>query len=110
MTRAPKRKGRRDFRLVARDAIKQSAEDGALNAEKAQQLLAATNRPRQLERMRAAFVQDLQSSQPQALSLAEIGSKIDFDNLFDALAEFFPKLANLKKFAPLFKILISLAG
>lgn len=110
MPRNQKRKNRRDFRLVARDAIEQASENGTITAEKAQQLLTATNRPRQLERIRSAFVQDLQSTDPQALNMAEVGAKIDFDSLFDALAAFFPKLANLKKFASLFKLVIGLAS
>ena len=47
---------------------------------------------------------------PQALKLADVAGKIDFDSLLDALTAFFPKLANLKKFAPLFKVLIGLAS
>ena len=104
------RKKRRDFRLVARDAINEAASNGTLPEDKANELIAATNRPRQLERIRAAFVQDLQATDAQALNMAEIGNKIDFDALFDALTAFFPKFAKLKKFAPLIKLVIGLAG
>lgn len=105
-----RRKDRREFREVAQDAIKQAAVRGTLDADKARKLLTATNRPRHLERIRAAFVQNLADEEPQALKLAEVAGKIDFDSLLDALTAFFPKLANLKKFAPLFKVLIGLAS
>lgn len=105
-----RRQDRRDFREVAQDAIKRAAVAGTLDADKARNLLTATKRPRHLEQIRAAFVQDVAAQDPQALKLADVAGKIDFDSLLDALTAFFPKLANLKKFAPLFKVLIGLAS
>jgi len=107
------RRARREFGEVARDAIRKNVEDGTLDPKKGEALIAATNRPRQLEQIRAAFIQDAseQRGGQQALQAAEVLGKIDFDSLFGLLVPFFPKLATAQKFLPLFKALVgALAG
>jgi len=111
--RRDERAKRREFGEVARDAIRKNVEDGTLDQKKGEALIAATNRPRQLEQIRAAFIQDAseQRGGPQALQAAEVLGKIDFDSLFGLLVPFFPKLATAQKFLPLFKALVgALAG
>lgn len=106
--RRDERAKRREFGEVARDAIRKNVEDGTLDAKKGEALIAATNRPQQLEQIRSAFVQHLQEQPdgPQALSAASVLGKIDFDSLFSLLVPFFPKLATAQKFLPLLKTLI----
>ena len=111
--RRDERAKRREFGEVARDAIRESVELGQLDARKGEALIRATHQPRQLEQIRAAFIQDAQEQPrgPQALKAAEVLGKIDFDSLFGLLVAFFPKLAVAQKFLPLLKVLIgALAG
>ena len=51
-------------------------------------------------------MQDLAATAPAELSLADVAGKIDFDKVFDLLSQFFPKVARLKKFAGLFKVIM----
>ena len=103
------RRARREFGEVARDAIRKGVQDGTLDQAKGEALIAATNRPAQLEQIRAAFIQDVseQRGGPQQLQAADVLGKIDFDSLFGLLVPFFPKLATVAKFAPLFKAILS---
>lgn len=102
------RRARREFGEVARDAIRKGVQDGTLAVDKAEALIAATNRPAQLEQIRAAFVQDVSETKggPQQLQAADVLGKIDFDSLFGLLVPFFPKLATVAKFAPLFRAIL----
>lgn len=102
------RRARREFGEVARDAIRLAHKDGQLPDEHAEALIAATNRPAHLEQIRSSFVQNLseQRGGPQQLQAADVLGKIDFDSLFGLLVPFFPKLATVAKFAPLFKVIL----
>lgn len=108
-SRREDRRARREFGEVARDAIRQGVQNGTLDQAKGEALIAATNRPAHLEQIRAAFVQDLseQRGGPQQLQAADVLGKIDFDSLFGLLVPFFPKLASVAKFAPLFRAILS---
>ena len=108
-SRREDRRARREFGEVARDAIRQGVQNGTLDQSKAESLIAATNRPAHLEQIRAAFVQDVseQRGGPQQLQAADVLGKIDFDSLFGLLVPFFPKLATVAKFAPLFRAILS---
>lgn len=103
------RRARREFGEVARDAIRQGVQNGTLASDKAEALIAATNRPAHLEQIRSAFVQDVNETKggPQAMQAADVLGKIDFDSLFGLLVPFFPKLATAQKFLPLFKSILA---
>ena len=101
---------RRDFELVALEAIEQAWGRGELTAPQRRRFNRAVLRPAQREQLRAAFVQDVADLSPASLSLAEISGKLDFDKLFDLLSQFFPKVAKLKKFAGLFKVIMGAVG
>ena len=105
--RRDERAKRREFGEVARDAIRESVDDGSLAKEQAEAMIDATYRPRHLEQVRSAFVTHVaeQRGGSQALTASEFLGKIDFDNgpLFGLLKGFFPQLATAAKFAGLFR-------
>lgn len=96
---------RRDFELVANDALDRSYSESDLTPPEERRLRRALQRPRARERLRAEFVR---SVDPQSLKLAEVAGKIDFDKLFGALVEFFPKLSRLSKYAGVLKVIVGL--
>lgn len=101
---------RRDFELVALDAIEQAWGRGELTAPQRRRFNRAVLKPSQREQIRAAFIQDVADLSPASLSLADVAGKLDFDALFDLLSQFFPKVAKLKKFAGLFKVIMGAVG
>jgi len=101
---------RRDFEVVASDAIDSAWQRGELTPAQRRRFNRAVLRPTQREQIRAAFVQDLAATAPAELSLADVAGKIDFDAVFDLLSQFFPKVAKLKKFAGLFKLIMGAAS
>ena len=101
---------RRDFEVVASDAIVSAWQRGELTPAQRRRFNRAVLRPAQRDQIRAAFVQDLAATAPAALSLADVAGKLDFDAVFDLLSQFFPKVAKLKTFAGLFKLIMGAAS
>lgn len=101
---------RRDFEVVALDAIEQAWGRGEITAPQRRRFNRAVLKPTQREQIRAAFIQDVADLSPASLSLAEVAGKVDFDKLFDLLSQFFPKVAKLKKFVGLFKLIMGAVG
>lgn len=102
MAKTSRRRRRREFEAVAREAIS-LVPISQLNGEKARSIIDALRRPRLREQIRSAFVGEVSK---ERLSAAELAGKIDFDSLIDLLVEFFPKLATAKKFSGLFKQIV----
>lgn len=100
-----RRRARREFEIVAAEAVRQAETLDLVQPYQEQKLIAALNRPRHREQIRSAFIGQLS---PEALSVAEVAGKVDFDKLFEELTSFFPKLVTAKKFAPLLKIIFGL--
>lgn len=98
-----RRKRRRKFVEVASAALKKSVLEGKVDVEKGQAIAEALNsRPPIVERIRSAFVGDVHNASPDALkSAGNEKGEIDFDTMFDLLANFFPKLAKFRPFAKL---------
>ena len=101
---------RRDFEVVASDAIDSAWQRGELTPAQRRRFNRAVLKPSQREQIRAAFIQDVADLSPASLSLADVAGKLDFDALFDLLSQFFPKVAKLKKFAGLFKLIMGAAS
>lgn len=100
---ATRRRKRREFEAVAAEALESAVDAGSIELADAGKIEKALDRPRFREQIRSEFVKQLP---PEKLSVSEVAGKIDFDALFDDLSEFFPKLAKLKKFLPLFKAIV----
>lgn len=95
-----RRRKRREFELVAADALNLAIQSGDVGSGDGQEILnAIQRRPVLRERIRSAFVTDTPPESIEAATTPE--GKIDFDAIFDLLAKFFPKLAKAKKFAGL---------
>lgn len=93
--REERRKGRmarREFAVVASEAVTAAHMNAEIDIDQATSLQQALQRPRGVKLIREEF-------------LAESGKagNIDFDKWFDLLTGFFPKLANLKKFFGIFQ-------
>lgn len=96
------RRKRRDFEQVAADALDQARINGDITRPQFRRLFwAVKQQPALRDEIRGEFAQTLTSDQTAAATTQD--GKLDFDAIFDVLAEFFPKLAKLKKFAGLFK-------
>jgi hypothetical protein len=101
-----RRKRRREWVAVAREAVITAGRSDLITVQQANQILRGFRMPRISEQIRSAFVGELQ---PAQLESADNGQgKIDFDSLFEALIVFFPKLARFKKFAGLFREIMGL--
>jgi hypothetical protein len=96
-----RRKRRREWVKVATDALQTAGEAGLVTDQQARQISRGLRKPPIAERIRAAFVNQLEPSQLESAE-HETG-KIDFDALIEVLIGFFPKLATWKKFAGLFR-------
>ncbi len=101
-----RRKRRREWVAVAREAVQTAGEAKLVTDQQARQLSRGLRRPRISEQIRAAFVGELE---PAQLESADNGQgKIDFDSIIELLIGFFPKLARFKKFAGLFREIMGL--
>jgi len=101
---------RREFEAVGVDAIDAAFARREITAGQRRRFTRALLRPNDREQIRAAFVQDVAATSPASLDLASVAGKLDFDKLFDLLSQFFPKVAKLKKFAGLFKVIMGAVG
>ena len=93
--REERRKGRmarREFAVVATDAVTEAYTRGWIDLSKADDIAQALKRPRGVNLIREQFLTDSGKA-----------GNIDFDKWFDLLTGFFPKLANLKKFFGIFQ-------
>jgi hypothetical protein len=100
----PKR--RREWLSVASEAVQTAGEAELISDQQARQISRALRRSRISERIRAAFVNELEPA--QLASAEHVTGKIDFDSLIEVLIGFFPKLAKWKKFATLFREIMAL--
>lgn len=100
-----RRRKRREFEVVASEALGLAIKGGEVGTGEGQQMLnAIQRRPVLRERIRSAFIGDTSPEKIESATTPE--GKIDFDAIFDLLATFFPKLAKAKKFAGLFKAIL----
>lgn len=103
---AGERRRRREWVAVASEAVQTAGEAELISNQQARQISRGLRRPRISERIRAAFVTELE---PAQLESADNGQgKIDFDSIIELLIGFFPKLAKFKKFAGLFREIMGL--
>jgi hypothetical protein len=101
-----RRRRRREWVAVASEAVKTAGEAELITESQARQLSRGLRRPIVSERMRAAFIGELQ---PGQLNGAEHPSgKFDFDSIIELLVGFFPKMLRLKKFADLVRDIMGL--
>lgn len=101
MAKIIKRK-RRDFEAVAADALDQARVNGDLTRLQFRQLFRAIKeQPALRDELRGQFAKTLTAEQLAAATTLD--AKLDFDALFESLAEFFPKLAKAQKFAGLLR-------
>ena len=101
-----RRKRRREWVAVASEAVQTAGKAELITESQARQLSRALRRPVVSERIRSAFIGELQ---PGQLNGAEHPSgKFDFDSIIDLLIGFFPKMLRLKKFADLVRDIMGL--
>lgn len=105
-----KNKRRREFEAVAADALSAAYIRGEITLPQRRRFARAIQRPGDREQIRSAFIQDVATTSPESLTAADVAGKIDFDALLDLLSQFFPKVAKLKKFAGLLKIIMGAVG
>jgi hypothetical protein len=90
------------FEAVAADAIDQARVNGDLTRLQFRQLFRAIKeQPAIRDELRGQFAKTLTAEQLAAATTLD--AKLDFDALFESLAEFFPKLAKAQKFAGLLR-------
>ena len=101
-----RRRRRREWVAVASEAVQTAGEAGLVTDQQARQLSRGLRRPVVSERIRSAFIGELQ---PGQLNGAEHPSgKFDFDVLIELLIGFFPKMLRQKKFADLVRDIMGL--
>ena len=101
-----RRRRRREWAAVAAEAVQTAGEAELISETQARQLSRALRQSIVSERMRAAFIGELE---PGQFNGAEHPSgKFDFDALIELLIGFFPKMLRLKKFADLVRDIMGL--